>query len=170
MSLPAERRTRPRSISRAFRQGQGSSLRRTTATTAATDENASVRVGAGETVSYGVTADNSAFEEVMRVLKFVANGTSPSSADISSALDLPNTALDDTAAVRTKLSSAASSIETASARQTDYKSYAETLSSDLTSVDVAAVTAELSTYQAQLTASHSALGKILRMNLASYLK
>lgn len=104
------------------------------------------------------------------MLEFVANSASLSSADISSALDLPSTALDDTAAVRTKLSGAASSIETASARQTDYKSYAETLSSHLTSVDVAAVTAELPTYQAQLTASHSALGKILRRNLASYLK
>lgn len=134
------------------------------------DEIASVRVAADQTVSYGVTADNSAFEEVMRVLKFVANSTSLSSSDISSALDLAGTALDDTAAVQAKLSNAASSIETASARQTDYKSYTETLSSDLTSVDVAAITAQLSTYESQLTASYSALGKILSMNLASYLK
>ena len=61
-------------------------------------------------------------------------------------------------------------LQTASARQTDYKSYAESLSNDLTGVDVAAITAQLSTYQAQLTASYSALGKILSMNLASYLK
>jgi len=130
----------------------------------------SVRVATDETVSYGVKADNSAFEEVMRVLKFVANSSSLSSSNITSALNLASTALDDTAAVQAKLSSAASQIETASGRQSDYKSYAETLSSDLTSVDVAAVTAQLSTYQAQLTASYSALAKILSMNLASYLK
>jgi flagellar hook-associated protein 3 FlgL len=153
-----------------FSSGTGSLTAADSSYYAGDDEIASVRVAAGETVSYGVTADNSAFEEVMRVLKFVANSTSLSSADISSALDLASTALDDTAAVQAKLSSAASSIETASARQSDYKSYAETLSSDLTSVDVAAVTAELSTYQSQLTASYSALGKILSMNLASYLK
>jgi flagellar hook-associated protein 3 FlgL len=134
------------------------------------DEVASVRVAADETVSYGVTADDSAFEEVMRVLKFVANSTSLSSSDITSALDLASTAIDDTAAVQAKLSNNASSIETASTRQTDYKSYAETLSNDLTGVDVAAVTAQLSTYQAQLTASYSALAKILSINLASYLK
>lgn len=134
------------------------------------DEIASVRVAADQAVSYGVTADNSAFEEVMRVLKFVANSTSLSSSDISGALDLAGTALDDTAAVQARLSNAASSIETASARQTDYKSYAETLSNDLTGVDVAAITAQLSTYQAQLTASYSALAKILSINLASYLK
>ncbi|WP_407120161.1 flagellin [Bradyrhizobium sp. STM 3561] len=153
-----------------FASGTGSMTMADTSYYNGDSEIASVRVAANDTVSYGVTADNSAFEEVMRVLKFVANSTSLSSADISSALDLASTALDETAAVQAKLSSAASSIETASAHQTDYKSYAETLSSDLTNVDVAAVTAEISTYESQLTASYSALGKILSLNLASYLK
>ncbi|MBR0815200.1 flagellin [Bradyrhizobium diazoefficiens] len=153
-----------------FSSGTGSTTTADTSYYNGDSEIASVRVDANETVSYGVTADNSAFEEVMRVLKFVANSTTLSSADITSALDLASTALDDTAAVQAKLSGAASSIETASARQADYKSYAETLSNDLTSVDVAAITAQLSTYETQLTASYSALGKILSLNLASYLK
>jgi len=153
-----------------FSSGAGSTTIADTSYYNGDSEIASVRVAANETVSYGVTADNSAFEEVMRVLKFVANSTTLSSADITSALDLASTALDDTAAVQAKLSSAASAIETGSARQTDYKSYAETLSNDLTSVDVAAITAQLSTYQTQLTASYSALGKILSLNLSSYLK
>lgn len=153
----------------AFSSGAGSTTTVDTSYYAGGSETESVRVAADETVSYGVNADNSAFEEVMRVLKFVANSSSLSSSDITSALDLASTALDDTAAVQAKLSSAASRIEAASARQSDYKTYAATLSSDLTSVDVAAVTAQLSTYQAQLTASYSALSKILSMNLASYL-
>ncbi|MBR0928283.1 flagellin [Bradyrhizobium diazoefficiens] len=153
-----------------FSSGTGSTTTADTSYYEGDDEIASVRVASDETVSYGVTADNSAFEEVMRVLKFVANSTTLSSSDISSALDLTGMALDDTAAVQARLSNAASSIETASARQADYKSYAETLSNDLTGVDVAAITAQLSTYQAQLTASYSALAKILSINLASYLK
>jgi len=153
-----------------FSSGSGSLTTTDTSYYKGDDEIASVRVASDETVSYGVTADNSAFEEVMRVLKFVANSTSLSSSDISSALDLAGTALDDTAAVQARLSNNAASIETASSRQTDYKSYAETLSNDLTGVDVAAITAQLSTYQAQLTASYSALAKILSLNLASYLK
>jgi flagellar hook-associated protein 3 FlgL len=153
-----------------FSSGTGSTTTADTSYYNGDDEIASVRVAADNTVSYGVTADNSAFEEVMRVLKFVANSTSLSSSDISSALNLASTALDDTAAVQAKLSSSASSIESASTQQTDYKSYAESLSNDLTGVDVAAITAQLSTYQAQLTASYSAMSKILSMNLASYLK
>ncbi|MGY8677633.1 flagellin [Bradyrhizobium sp. UFLA05-153] len=153
-----------------FSTGTGSTTTADTSYYVGDSEIASVRVATDQSVPYGVTADSSAFEEVMRVLKFVANSSSLSSSDITSALDLASSALDDTAAVQAKLSSSASQIETASARQSDYKSYAETLGSDLTSVDVAAVTAQLSTYQSQLTASYSALAKILSMNLASYLK
>jgi flagellar hook-associated protein 3 FlgL len=153
-----------------FSSGTGSTTASDTSYYVGDDEIASVRVSADQSVSYGVTADNSAFEEVMRVLKFVASSSSLSSSDITAALDLAATALEDTAAVQAKLSGAASQIETASARQSEYKSFAETLSSDLTSVDVAALTVQLSTYEAQLTASYSALAKILSMNLASYLK
>jgi flagellar hook-associated protein 3 FlgL len=133
-------------------------------------EIASVRVADDQTVNYGVTADNSAFEEVMRELKYIANSTSLSSSDITSALSLASTALDATSVVQSKLSNAASQIEDASSRQTDYKSYTSTLAGDLTSVDVAAVTAQLATYQSQLEASYSAISKIQSMSLASYLK
>jgi flagellar hook-associated protein 3 FlgL len=133
-------------------------------------EIASVRVSDDQTVAYGVTADNPAFEQAMRVLKFVANSTSLSQTDITQALDLASTALDATASVQAKLSSSASQIEAASSRQSDYQSFAKSLGGDLTSVDVAAVTAELSTYQAQLTASYSAMAKIQSLNLANYLK
>jgi flagellar hook-associated protein 3 FlgL len=133
-------------------------------------EIASVRVADDQTVNYGVTADNSAFEQVMRVLKYIANSSSLTSSDITTASDLASSALDATATLQAKLSSSASQIEDASSRQTDYKSYAATLGSDLTSVDVAAVTAELSTYQSQLTASYSAIAKIQSLSLASYLK
>ena len=153
-----------------FSSGTGSTTTADTSYYQGDSEIASVRVADDQTVSYGVTADNSAFEQVMRVLKFVGNSTSLSSSDITNALDLASSALDATAAVQAKLSNSASQIESASARQSDYQSFAQTLSGDLTNVDVAAVTAQLSTYQAQLTASYSAIAKIQSMNLASYLK
>jgi flagellar hook-associated protein 3 FlgL len=133
-------------------------------------EIASVRVSDSQSVSYGVTADNPAFEQVMRLLKYVGNSTTLTSSNISQALDLASNALDATSTVQAKLSTAASQIETASTSQSDYQNFAKTLSTNLTSVDVAAVTAQLSTYQAQLTASYSAIAKIQSMNLANYLK
>ena len=153
-----------------FDSGTGSLSTADTSYYQGDSETASVRVADDQAVDYGVTADNSAFEQVMRVLKYIANSSSLSSSDITSALDIASDALDATSVVQSKLSDASSQIENASSRQTDYKSYASTLASDLTSVDVAAVTAQLSTYQAQLTASYAAISKIQSMNLASYLK
>lgn len=133
-------------------------------------ELASVRVSDAQSVTYGVTADDSAFEKVMRVLKYVANSSTLSGSDITSALAVADAAVDDVATVQAKISNAASRIESAKSQQTEYKSYAESLATDLTSVDVAAVTAQLSTYQAQLTASYTAISKIQSLNLASYLR
>ena len=154
----------------AFASGTGSTTTADTSYYRGDNEVASVRVSDDETVSYGVTADNSAFEQVMRALKFVANSSSLSSSDITKALDLAGDALSATTTVQAKLSSAAAQIESASAHQSDYQSFAETLAGDLTGVDVAAVTAQLSTYQTQLTASYSAIAKIQGLNLASYLR
>lgn len=153
-----------------FASGTGSLTTTDTSYYQGDSELASVRVSDGQSVTYGVTADNSAFEEVMRVLKFVANSSSLSGTDITAALKVADQAVDDVATVQAKLSDAASRIESAKSQQTDYKSYAESLATDLTSVDVAAVTAQLSTYQAQLTASYSAISKIQSLNLASYLR
>jgi flagellar hook-associated protein 3 FlgL len=133
-------------------------------------EIASVRVAADQTVSYGVTADNPAFEQIMRVLKFVANSTTLTSTDITSALDLASNALDATATVQAKLSNSAAQMESAKSLQTQYQNFAQALGGDLTGVDVAAVTAQLATYQSQLTASFSAISKIQGMNLATFLR
>ena len=131
---------------------------------------ASVQVSGDHTVSFGVTADNPAFEQVMRVVKFVANSTTLSSSDISNAMDLASKALDAVSSVQAKLSTADAQIKTAQTAQVDYQSYAKSLDASLTGVDVAAVTAQLATYQAQLTASYSALAKIQGLNLASFLR
>jgi len=154
----------------AFSSGTGSTTTADTSYYKGDGDISSVRVSDDEAVAYGVTADNPAFEQIMRVLKFVANSSSLSSSDITKALDLADNTLSATTTVQTRLSSAASEIESASARQSDYMSFAQTLASDLTGVDVAAVTAQLATYQAQLSASYSAIAKIQGLNLASYLR
>lgn len=133
------------------------------------DEIASVRVTDSQNIDYGVTADNSAFEQAFRALSMIANGTSIDSTTISSALDLATSALDAATAVQSTLSLKSSQLENAASNQEDYQSYASSLSSSLTDVDVAAVTAKISTYQAQLEASYSALSKILSLQLSDYL-
>jgi flagellar hook-associated protein 3 FlgL len=153
-----------------FASGAGSLTGTDTSYYQGDDELASVRVSGTQSVSYGVTADNPAFEEVMRVLKFVANSSSLSTSDINDALKVVDSAVDDVATVQAKLSSASAQITTAQSAQSEFMSYAQSLGTDLSSVDVAAVTAQLSTYQAQLTASYTAISKVQSLNLASYLR
>ena len=109
-------------------------------------------------------------EQALRAMNLVANNSPLSTTTLNEALNLATSAVDAVGVVQSRISNASSSIERASSFQADYQSFAKTLGSDLTSVDVAAVTAQLSTYQAQLTASYSAIAKIQSMNLASYLR
>ena len=133
---------------------------------------ASVKVSDGQTISYGVTADNSAFEQVMRAFSMIANDTSSTidTSTICSALELATSALDAVTSVQTKLSLTASQLDRAVSNQQSFQDYASTLASSLTEVDVAAVTAEISTYQAQLEASYSAISKIASLRLTDYLR
>lgn len=133
------------------------------------DQLAAVRVSDSQTVSYGVSADNPAFEQIMRAMNLVANNSPLTTDTLNEALDLAVDAVDKLGVVQTKISNASASIERASSFQSEYQSYAQTLGTNLTSVDVAAVTAKLSTYQAQLTASYAAIAKVQSLNLASYL-
>jgi flagellar hook-associated protein 3 FlgL len=133
------------------------------------DQIAAVRVSDSQTVSYGVTANNTAFEQIMRAMNLVASTSPLPTATLTEALDLAVDSVDKLGVVQTQISNASASIEKASAHQTEFQSYAKTLGTDLTSVDVAAVTAKLSTYQAQLTASYAAIAKVQSLNLASYL-
>jgi flagellar hook-associated protein 3 FlgL len=153
-----------------FASGAGSLTGTDTSYYQGDDELASVRVSGSQTVTYGVTADNPAIEEVMRVLKFVANSSSLSADDITNSLKIIDSAVDDVATVQAKVSSASAQIDTAKTTQSEFMSFAQGLDSDLSSVDVAAVTAQLSAYQAQLTASYAAISKVQSLNLASYLR
>jgi flagellar hook-associated protein 3 FlgL len=134
------------------------------------DETMSVRVSDSETVSYGVTADNPAFEQALRALNLVANNSPLSSDTLNEAMSLTTSAIDATANVQAGLGISSSAIQSASASQSDYQNFAKTLGDNLTNVDVAAVTAQISTYTAQLEAAYSAISKIQSLNLTSYLR
>ncbi|EJW11910.1 Flagellar hook-associated protein FlgL [Rhodovulum sp. PH10] len=136
------------------------------------DQIAAVKVGSEQTVQYGVTADAAPFEQALRAFSLVA-GLSGSSVDpdtLTEALDLALSALDGITAIQTKLSFDAATMERAVDTQTEFQDQASGLASDLTDVDLAAVTAELSVRQAQLEASYSALATIQKLSLLDYLR
>ncbi|NJO54226.1 MAG: flagellin [Bacteroidales bacterium] len=132
----------------------------------------SVRVSNDDVIEYGVTAADPAFEKTLRVFNLVANmSVVPlDTAAMSEASSMVLEALDAMTTVQTMLSLDARALERAEQNQLDYVDYAESMASNLGEVDIAAVTAKLSTYEAQLQASYSAIAKIQSLRLVDYLR
>ncbi|NJL09136.1 MAG: flagellin [Methylacidiphilales bacterium] len=132
----------------------------------------SVRVSNDNVLEYGVTANHDAFEKTMRVFTLVVNYmTWPfDQAIVDEANSLVLEAMNEMTAVQTLLSLDARALERAEQDQLDFVDFAKAMESDLGDVDIAAVAARISTYEAQLQASYSAIGKIQGLRLVDYLR
>ncbi|WP_321344608.1 flagellin [Breoghania sp.] len=131
----------------------------------------SVKVDADRTVSYGVTADNEAFEKTIRVLSLIADSDSDTLTDddLETLSNLLVEAQDEVIAVQSGLSLAAATLENAAAEQEDFVSIAETSIDDLRSADLAEVAVAVAQYETQLEASYAAVGKLSSVSLLDYL-
>lgn len=132
----------------------------------------SVRVSPDQTVSYGVVASDASFEKAIRVLNAFANmGSSDiSSTTLADAATDVEGSLDGVLAVQGRLSVQSATLQRAAGDQQTFQDYASNLSSSLTDVDVASVTAQMASYQTQLQASYAAISKISSLRLMDYLK
>ena len=132
----------------------------------------SVRVSADQTVGYGVLASNPAFEQTIRVLNAFANmsSTDVTAASLTDASTQVDTALDGVLAVQGQLAVQSGTLDRAANDQQSFQDYAGSLVSNLSDVDVASVTAQMSAYETQLQASYAAISKISSLRLMDYLK
>lgn len=122
-------------------------------------------------VDYGVAGNSPGFEKLMRAMSLAANAaTNPvDSAALQEAYDLTTEALDDLLVEQTELSLAADRTEGAIDANLDFQLYSQAVIEDLKNVDVAAASAELSSYEAQLEAAYSVINTLNRLSLVKYL-
>lgn len=122
-------------------------------------------------LSYGVTADQPAFEKALRAFNLIANmSTSPVDTDLlDEATQLASDATDGLSIVQAKLGATSASLERTLDRHVDEQLVLQTHVDDIRSVDLAESTTRLSQLQASLEATMS-LMKILEENdLSQYL-
>lgn len=131
---------------------------------------AAVKISNEQVVSYGVTADNAAFEEALRGLAAIGQAGTLDADLIQASYDLVLSALDKTIAVQSKLSIDAGTVERAQERQSAYQELLSSTISSLRDVDVTQVAVELASYETQLEASYSAISKIQSLSLQDYLR
>ncbi|PTW59327.1 flagellar hook-associated protein 3 FlgL [Breoghania corrubedonensis] len=129
----------------------------------------SVQVGSERTVSYGVTADNDAFEKTIRALSYIANADSLNSDDLEAISDMLVDAQDAVIAIQSGLSLSAASLENAQSEQDDLVALTESSVEDIRSADLATVAVEVAQYETQLEASYAAVGKLTSLSLLDYL-
>lgn len=134
-------------------------------------ELASARVSSDQAILYGITAGDPAFEASLRALNLLANmPSSPiDNAVLEEAQALILEGLDGVVALQTGLSLDSAAMERQISSQQTYIDYLSTLVSDVRDVDIAAVAAKMSTYETQLQASYSALGRMQKLTILNYL-
>lgn len=128
-----------------------------------------VKVSRSQTISYGVTAANPAFEQAIRALSIIATGTIDDDT-LQQSYDLIVSGLNDTIGVQSTLSVKSSSLERAVERADEYDSMYEAMISNLRDADVTQIAVKLASYETQLQASYSAIGKLQSLSLSDYLK
>ncbi|HTH18253.1 MAG TPA: flagellin [Magnetospirillum sp.] len=134
-------------------------------------DQASVRISAQQTITYGVSANSTAFEQALRAANVAANmTTSPMDQNaVNEAYNLATKAMDGLIATQSALSTTSKRLEAAKTRQTNALSLLDTMASDIKSADVAQVSVKLSQYDTQLQAAYSALAKVDSLSLVKYL-
>jgi flagellar hook-associated protein 3 FlgL len=146
----------------------------------------SAQIDTSLTINYGVTADNPAFEYLLRAAYYIQSaGPTPSQDEMETALSLINTALgtesgnaargvmpltQDVADIQSLIGTSRSSIDQANSRHNDFTIYLEQNISDIKTVDVAQTLTQVSSYTTQLQASYMTLSQISQLSLLNYLK
>lgn len=122
-------------------------------------------------LSYGVTADQPAFEKALRAFSLIANMSTDSVDDdlLAEATQLASDATDCLSIVQAKLGAASSSLENTIDRHVDEQLVLQTQVEDIRSVDLAESTTKLSQLQASLEATMSLMKILEENNLSKYL-
>jgi flagellar hook-associated protein 3 FlgL len=130
------------------------------------------------TVSYGVTADNSAIENIVRVANYLANlpAGSPNSnnpADVSAmnqAATLMNQGITGLQQVIGTLALQSSQIQTVQQEHQNFINVAQTNIQNLESVDPATAISQLNQVETNLQASYQTVAALQQLSLVNYLK
>ncbi|MFN4281228.1 MAG: flagellin [Alphaproteobacteria bacterium] len=123
-------------------------------------------------VAYGATANEPAFEQLMRALK-LTNTASVNPVDrarLNEALDLVNQAIQGIPDITSRIASSQISLDKVTSDNDDLKVYVKQSIVDITAIDVTEVMTRLTQDQTLLQASYMTISTLSQLNLASYLR
>ncbi len=134
----------------------------------------SVRIDPNATVDYGVTADESGFENLFHSLYLVLNGTFTAgnidTDTLETALGLAMEAIEEIPNIRSSIGSDRLALEQMKARHQDFIVFTNEAINKIESVDIAAAVAQMSIDQVQLEASYMLTARLSQLSLANFLR
>jgi flagellar hook-associated protein 3 FlgL len=119
---------------------------------------------------YGETADNPAFEKLIRALDIVKKSPPSDRAALEHALAVANQALDEIPDVRTRIGTAQQTLEQINKRHDEFLLYTEQSVSDIQNVDVAQTMTKLNADSVSLQASYMSINTLSQLNLMEFLR
>lgn len=129
----------------------------------------SVRTSSSLTISYGVTADNDAFERAFRALTLVIESPADDTL-LRQALDLVRDASYGVAQIGGDLIAKSNIVTAQASINTNTSDYLEQLISGVRDADAATAAVQISQIETQLQASYGSLAKLLQLRLTDYLR
>jgi len=121
--------------------------------------------------TYGITADEPAFEEMLRALSYMDYaGANLDVAVLEQAYTMMKSAVDGLSDIRGRIGASSKVLEAARSGHDDYLTYSTNLVSTLEDVDVAEATTRLAQDEVQLKGSYLSLSRISELSLLSYLR
>ena len=133
---------------------------------------ASVTIDQGQTVTYGVSGDSSGFEKALRAAAMVATVTTSPATDtdrLLAAYELAQQAITELSNLQATVSVTANRLSDKQTQLAALVEVSQTALDDVKNVDTAEAALKVSTTQAQLQASFSAVSAILKVKLTDYL-
>ncbi|OUS11460.1 hypothetical protein A9Q97_07235 [Rhodospirillales bacterium 47_12_T64] len=129
------------------------------------------RIDQDATLTYGITADDPTFENILRSLAYVEYaGVNDDTTVLQEAYDLLQTSLDGVATFRSQMGAQLSILEGSEKKHGDFKTYVQNTISGIENIDVAEATSRLAFDQVQLQASYISLTRINEITLLNYLR
>jgi flagellar hook-associated protein 3 FlgL len=117
----------------------------------------SVRADEGYEVAYGITADDPAFEQMLRALS------------LEQALNLIDGAIDGLSDLRGQVGAHSKALQQSKTTHEDFKGFAQNLVSNIEDVDIAQATSELAFNEVQLQGSFMTLARLQSLSLLDFL-
>lgn len=131
----------------------------------------SVRVDETFETTYGVTADDATFEELLRAVSYMDYaGANGDAVVLEEAYRMLQSALDGLSDLRGKIGATSDVLDKAREGHTDFIAYSENLISNIEDVDIAAATTELAGQEVQLQGSYLALTRVQNLSLLDYIR